>query len=347
MATINFDSLIGAQKKAVIAAIVSAFTEAELEALLATDLDVKLANLAAAAPWSIMAFKVVEASQRDGFTGSLVEAICAAKPRNPLIRDLPNTLRLVVPTGAPALKSGGLEKLLREKSRIVGFEKWLSGLTAIQGSVCRVEGLSMGTGFLIGPDLILTNYHVVEAEIKAPAQAANIVCRFDFSTLNGVEKPGSPVKLAAHWLVASAPYAQADISASNAAPSDDELDFAVLRLAEVVGAAAPAGGKRNCIALSRAAPKPAPQDVVFIVQHPKGAPLSMASGTVSQLAQGGRRMRYDADTESGSSGSPVFDADLALVALHHAGDPAWSAKYNEGIPAGLIADNLLKQGVSV
>ena len=49
-------------------------------------------------------------------------------------------------------------------------------------------------------------------------------------------------------------------------------------------------------------------------------------------------MRYRTNTEHGSSGSPCFDGDWALTALHHSGDPDFSrsADYNEGIPIEAI-----------
>jgi hypothetical protein len=56
-------------------------------------------------------------------------------------------------------------------------------------------------------------------------------------------------------------------------------------------------------------------------------------------------VRYRTNTEGGSSGSPVFDQNWQLVALHHAGDPSWVAKYNEGIPISLILAQLKARGV--
>jgi V8-like Glu-specific endopeptidase len=50
------------------------------------------------------------------------------------------------------------------------------------------------------------------------------------------------------------------------------------------------------------------------------------------------RLRYDADTEAGSSGGLVLNQQLQPIALHHAGDPAAAlrATYNQGIPLPLI-----------
>jgi len=76
-----------------------------------------------------------------------------------------------------------------------------------------------------------------------------------------------------------------------------------------------------------------------ILQHPNGEPLKLAfdPGAKATLSAP-NRVRYEVPTMPGSSGSPVYDSEtFKLVALHHGGDPAWAAKYNEGIPISAIA----------
>ena len=61
------------------------------------------------------------------------------------------------------------------------------------------------------------------------------------------------------------------------------------------------------------------------------------SGVIG-MASEGRRIRYRTNTEHGSSGSPCFDIDWTLIALHHMGDPDWKRvpQFNQGVPIGLI-----------
>ena len=61
---------------------------------------------------------------------------------------------------------------------------------------------------------------------------------------------------------------------------------------------------------------------------------------------GKTRVRYATNTEAGSSGSPVFDLDWNLVALHHLGDPAYDhpPAYNQGVPIDKIRERLTKAG---
>jgi V8-like Glu-specific endopeptidase len=74
-----------------------------------------------------------------------------------------------------------------------------------------------------------------------------------------------------------------------------------------------------------------------VLGHPDREPMAISMGRVLDHAANGVRLRHDAYTLGGSSGSPVFDANFQLVALHHAGDPAAGpAQYNQAIPMTLI-----------
>ncbi len=57
--------------------------------------------------------------------------------------------------------------------------------------------------------------------------------------------------------------------------------------------------------------------------------------------------RYRTNTDKGSSGSPCFDANWTLVALHHLGDPAYypenKSAFNQGIPFTAIMALLRKR----
>ena len=79
---------------------------------------------------------------------------------------------------------------------------------------------------------------------------------------------------------------------------------------------------------------------IVIVQHPNGQPLKLAIDSEGVIEVTENRLRYRTNTEPGSSGSPVFDGRLQLVALHHAGDPDYSelhlAEYNQGIPIAKV-----------
>jgi hypothetical protein len=102
-------------------------------------------------------------------------------------------------------------------------------------------------------------------------------------------------------------------------------------------------------------PAPVPvlaaHDALFIVQHPKGDPLQLALDTDAVIGMNANstRVQYGTNTLPGSSGSPCFDRDWNLVALHHSGDPdfdpAHKAEYNEGIPFSAIRALLAQRGL--
>jgi hypothetical protein len=241
---------------------------------------------------------------------------------------------------------------------------WRTRLGQIEGQVCRVEikGQGIGTGFLVGPDLVITNWHVVNKLKDKPDQVkpSDVILRFDYKRLeDGIElNKGKEYKLVTDgdgWLVDHSPWSAVDLQMDpkTGSPQADELDFALLRVAGSPGNE-PLGEKPQVGAPPRGWITPPDEAYdfqvnapLFIVQHPQGAPLQLAlNGKVLGVHGDGRRVRYTTNTQAGSSGSPVFDQRWNLVALHHSGDPrSLLPTYNEGIPIKLIVDRLQAQGV--
>jgi hypothetical protein len=178
------------------------------------------------------------------------------------------------------------------------------------GAVGRVEhrGTKIGTAFLIAPDLVLTNDHVVR-EIPALAQGG---VRFNVG-LQDEDQWRYFAELVAH-------------SATEA------LDFALVRLT------APAGGAP--VTLSAEAAYPA--QPANILQFPglTGGLMQVALRYNAIVHVDDTRLYYVTDTEAGSSGSPVFDDRWRVIALHRAGivddarRPVKNA--NQGVPLAAI-----------
>lgn len=88
----------------------------------------------------------------------------------------------------------------------------------------------------------------------------------------------------------------------------------------------------------------------MIVQHPESEPLKPALDTqpITQVNVNRTRVRYSTNTEPGSSGSPCFDMDWNVVALHHCGDPAATpaglARWNQGIPIDTVFGLMSSRG---
>lgn len=173
----------------------------------------------------------------------------------------------------------------------------LQRLHALSPAVCllRVEnalGSFYGTGFRIGAEHVLTNEHVLFPETT---RASKVFADFGFD----VDASG------ASTMEVSLPGDAASITGGR----DD--DWAVIRVPGMDPAA-------PVIALE-AAPVPRVGDPAFILQHPQNQRkrLGFVRNRITAVTED--RVQYLTDTQPGSSGAPVFDAQGRLIALHHRG----------------------------
>ena len=312
---------------------------------------------------------VVDAFSKRDREYELIRAAIEWRPAN---ADL---IRLASRKGAAAAPDDAhLQRLIKDTNAFLNLSTWLEKAGKIQVCVCRIEiaaqggGTIFGTGFLIAPDLLMTNWHVVrgivanednDTSYTGPrANASDVTCRFDYKVFaNGLKSKGTKFSLAPNWRVA--------LSKNNPAtrePQTDELDCAVVKLQEPAGSL-PVGDRteklndgdpRGFIKLP-APTDPVPvfkaQDPVFIVQHPSGEPIKLALDTsgIQSTNSNGTRVRYTTNTEPGSSGSPCFDQNWNPIALHHSGDPNFvegtTPTFNQGIPIDKIVSFLAHENV--
>jgi endonuclease G, mitochondrial len=190
-----------------------------------------------------------------------------------------------------------------------------------------------GTSWLVTPDLLITNHHVVNArnEDEADAsdpdlalQGAGSVAEFNYDADGMVPTEARVVKLEA-W--------------------DKALDFALLRLQ----AATPLPPLR--LRPERVNPPGADPVAVNIIQHPLGGAKRVALRNNHVYDCPYPKMRYFTDTQRGSSGSPVFDDGWKVIALHRAtsfvqnvtfqgNSPGW---VNEGVQVEAIYTHLAQR----
>src|SRR6266702_712584 len=194
-------------------------------------------------------------------------------------------------------------------------------------SVCRVEfdNRGEGTGFLVAPDLILTNYHVmVPLEYRGDHDLRAQKCGVRFGVIrdeDGEVSAGRLFKLHEKWLVAQSVRG--------------ELDFMLIRLQRPVT-------DEDKISTLSLEPCSVQKDVfVNFIQHPNGGPMEVSLRFNQVVAVENQRIYYLADTEKGSSGSPVFDDEWKVVALHRSGgelDASGMLKIeaNAGVPIEAI-----------
>ena len=298
-------------------------------------------------------FNVLDDANRLGWVDDLVKQ---AAEENPSDVELYEFSLTHFGRGVTGGTRDNLEKIVTQSNQFLDILTVLGRLGTIYRQVCRISfadgAKPQGTGFLVGPSTVLTNYHVMEPVIKGSVPASEVRAQFDYATLtNGKIDNGTRVQLAKEWLIDSSPYNQMDVDGQGPAPTLEQLDFAVIRLKRAMGNQA-IGEKstaqsptRSWIDLSAHAPVPAKDTAIHIVQHPNGETMKLATDTKSVIGANatGSRLRHRTNTQGGSSGSPTFNADFDLVALHNGGDPvSVTAKFNQGVPIAPILE-LMKQ----
>lgn len=351
-------SLTGAQYEQFSKVLRAAFTPQQLRRLLQFKLDKNLDNISLAGDYEQLVFDLIGQAEREAWTDRLLLAARQSNPSNPTLLAFAQQFGLA-PANLPGRPE--LERLIVATNSLLDINGWRQRLGQIEVQVCRVElkGQPAGTGFLLGPSVVMTNYHVVEPVIQGGFgyTPADIVLRFDYKrlsdgkTLNegtvyGVAKAG--------WLIDSSPYSDVDSQPppKSATPAEDELDYALLRVDGAPGDEAVGGGgdpqapRRRWIDLPQGDHDFRANPALYIVQHPKGEPLKLAldNQAILDVNANGTRVTYRTNTEPGSSGSPCFDQNWNLVALHHSGDPdQFAPTWNEGIPFGKILALLKKR----
>lgn len=338
--------ITGAQARRLSDALRDAFRPDALDEFLYYMLDVRREDLTLADTYPARAFQLIRQLDSEGRIGELLAAARQARPRNAELQALAGEFGL---SSAPA----GLERIISDAVPFADVAGWRARLGELEGQVCRVEvggNLSVATGFLVGPDLCLTNYHVIEPLLAGRAAAGDTRLRFDYRrTADGATvDPGTLVELAGDWLAASSPPSAADLAPAGAGalPEPDELDFALLRVAGAPGLAPAGRAGQLADAPDRGWIDQAGADgfdadsPLFLLTHPAGTALKLAFGPSLGLNANQTRLRHRVNTMEGSSGSPCFNARLELVGLHHAGDPAVKPAFNVAIPVRAIIDYL-------
>ncbi len=255
--------------------------------------------------------------------------------------------------GAPNRAAApGFESNVRPKLRMLDAVDWVERMENAVRRVCAVEaGGASGTGFLVGPDVVLTNYHVIEAALSG-GQLSGVACRFGyFKRRDGETEPGTLTEVLKDGLVDFSKYGAGEANNRPDAPppGPHELDYALIRLAARRGDDVLADGAvRGWFSLPRAQLPLVAGAPIIIVQHPNAEPVKVAldtDGVLPTPANNPYRLRYATNTENGSSGSPVFSMNWDLVALHHYGDrKRLDPLFNQGVPAALIRAELARKG---
>lgn len=208
-----------------------------------------------------------------------------------------------------------LEKVLGRTGMV--SHTWYRRGLARSRAVARIDhesGRPVGTGFLAGRreltgsgdgQVLVTNSHVLAPEpltddTLAPGEAV--------VTLQALAEEGSAAPLRVAEVLWTSPPRLLDVTVarlSGEAPVEP-CPFTATR------------------------PRLDGHQRVYVIGHPEGRELSYAIDDNVLLDYDDRVLHYRAPTEHGSSGSPVFNRDWQVVAIHHAGRTDMPRLHGEG-----------------
>lgn len=166
---------------------------------------------------------------------------------------------------------------------------------------------------MISPNLLMTNNHVIATQDEA--DKAEYIFNYQLDS-NGKE---------CSILTVGA-------LSSGAFYTNQELDYTVISLKDV-----PDFGKPLILKTKQVRQ----DDRVAIIQHPGGhlKKISMQNNFVAYADT--KIVQYTTSTLPGSSGSPVFDDDFYVIAIHHSGgiltEPSTQRRYLRNAGSSMIA----------
>lgn len=207
---------------------------------------------------------------------------------------------------------------------------WLACQTVAR--VINRKGEPVASGFLVSDRLFLTNNHVIASD----AEARHLIVQFHYE-LDLDEEPRQTVEF------------ELDPRALFVSVSEDDLDFTLVAIGSKVRGEGQLTDFSYC-PLSDASDKHKIGEYVSIIQHPNGDYKQIVLRENMITYRGNKILHYEADTDPGSSGSPVFNDQWEVVALHHAGAPSIEVsdaagrnlptRTNEGVRISKIVETL-------
>jgi len=189
------------------------------------------------------------------------------------------------------------------------------------------RSIGYGTGFMVSPTLLLTNHHVLDSADVAAASEVE----FDYQN----DRAGRPLPIVGFALEPARFFM-----------TSAELDFTLVAVAPRSdrGIALNRYGWSRLIGTQG---KVLLGESLNIVQHPRGEAKQLVLRSNELVDLFDDYAHYVTDTEPGSSGSPVYNDQWEVVALHHAGVPSRDSQgrlltrdgsvWQEGMDPDLIA----------
>ncbi|MBC7749263.1 MAG: trypsin-like peptidase domain-containing protein [Methylotenera sp.] len=282
---------------------------------------------------------VLDEAEKTNRVNDLVKSVMVKYPDNPYLKSAITPIEINYSLSPDidkisnwnAVEEDTLEVLTMDISSLLPISFLERGIAASR-SVAKVEirngsMVDVGTGFLFKlqeeNDLFfITNFHVIND--KEHIEHTRIIFNYE-EDANGESKASKSFKIDGNGPWYTSPLKELDTTIFQLIPIGETLNefgFLTLKKTDV---------KKN--------------DFVNIIQHPAGQmkQISLYHNIVTSADL--REVQYLTDTLKGSSGSPVFNSNWDIVALHHSGgnkkkeDDITISKYrNVGININGIID---------
>jgi hypothetical protein len=193
------------------------------------------------------------------------------------------------------------------------LRQMLAACAAI-GCVTNTAGERLGTGFLLdgaslkaafgsGP-VFVTNAHVINEVVPNAIRPGNALVTFEIEAAGA----GRPAFYAVDEVLFTSPPGPLG------GPAAGALDATIVRLKDIPGA-------YSRLPASETLPLVDVHTRAYVVGHPRGSGLqiSLHDSVVLDIDDAECLVHYRTPTDPGSSGSPVFNTEWEVIALHHSG----------------------------
>lgn len=211
-------------------------------------------------------------------------------------------------------------------------EEFTTGIEIVGKAVCLIRQgrRELGTGFLVGKDLVFTCHHVIP---KQPTAKNKVTYKFNFTKSSKPEE-----------------QPEFKFKESGLFVTDFHLDFSLIQLQpqNIEGSTVRVDLTTDDLPpmMSRVSMPDAVKDAsqlgedtgVTILQHPGGRPREVAvHGTLVDRPLEDKWLRHCVTTERGSSGSPIVDDQFRLLGIHRG---ATRERANKGVFIGAVLTEL-------